>query len=336
MNGLSWIILNLALLVAAISSRPIMKKLSNPELPPIEQQEKSARESKSVRSEPIQPARSRTKALALDGLWEKSLFCPERTESNLPDGEAGETAAQAAEKSDFELTGIAWIGLPGEVKPVAVIKQQKIQMRPSSRARATASRGRTSPRTAQQPTPEPEKPQKVIFAEGDLINDTGYTLLEINTKENSAILVRGNERLELKIEFGSDASSERKNIAVTEAANRQKQREQEQKAVAAQHAKPTDQAANAAANVNAGVAAQPRPHPERRDYPANRPFAPGWPRNSRPGRGASPKPARRHPRSPPHGVTGKKRQLTAAALAKTVSGKCRTQSQEGSVKRYFQ
>jgi hypothetical protein len=263
MNGLSWFILNLALLVAAISSRPIMKKLSNPELPPIEQQEKSTRESKTARIEPIQPAHSRTKtkALALDGLWEKSLFCPERTESNLPEGDAGETPAQAAEKSDFELTGIAWIGLPGEVKPVAVIKQQKIQMRPSARTRATGSRGRIPQRTPQQPAPEPEKPQKVIFAEGDLINDTVYTLLEINTKENSAILVRGSERLELKIEFGSDASSERKNIAVTEAANRQKQREQEQKAIAAQHAKPTDQAANAAANVNAGVAGQPPPPP---------------------------------------------------------------------------
>jgi len=282
MNGISWIILNLALLVAAISSRPIMKKLSNPELPPIEQQEKGTRESKSARIEPIQPTRSRTKALALDGLWEKSLFCPERTESNLPEGEADKTPPQAAEKSDFELTGIAWIGLPGEVKPVAVIKQQKIQMRPSARTRAAVSRARTPQRTPQQPTPEPEKPQKVIFAEGDLINDSGYTLLEINTKENSAILVRGNERLELKIEFGSDASTERKNIAVTEAVNRQKQREQEQKTAVAQHAKPTDQAANAAANTNAGVAGQPPPPPGVGGaIPVNPPPSPRRPRTER-------------------------------------------------------
>ncbi len=260
MNSLSWIILNLVLLVAAISSRPIMKKLSNPELPPIEQGEKSNRESKSVRAETMQPARNQMKQLALDELWEKSLFCPERTESNVLEGEAGETPAQAAEKSDFELTGIAWIGLPGEVKPVAVIKQQKGQPRTAARTRVVGSRGRTPARTAQQPAAEPEKPQKVIFAEGDLINDSGYTLLEINTKENSAILARGSERLELKIEFGSDASSERKNLAVTEAVNRQKQRDQEQK-VAAQAAKPVDQAANAAANANAGVAGQPPPPP---------------------------------------------------------------------------
>jgi len=261
MNSLAWIILNLALLVAAVSSTALMNKLSRPELPAIEQAEKNVRESKGVRAEPTPPSPKRSEELALDELWEKSLFCPERTESNAPEGTAGETPAQAAEKSDFELTGIAWIGHAGAVKPVAVIKQQAGQPRSAARTRAVGQRVRPAARTVPQDAAEPEKPQKVIFAEGDLINDSGYTLIEINTKENSAILTRGSERLELKIEFGSAASSERKNLAVTEAVNRQKQREQEQKAVAAQHAKPVDPAANAAANANAGVAGQPPPPP---------------------------------------------------------------------------
>lgn len=270
MNSLSWMILNLVLLVAAISSRPLMKKLSSPELPPIEQEEKSSRESKGVRAEPLLASGREPAHLAMDELWEKSLFCPERTERNALDGEAGETPAQAAEKSDFELTGIAWIGRPGEVKPVAVIKQQKAQPRTATRGRSSAPRGRVAVRrpAQAQAAPEPEKPQNVIFAEGDLINDSGYTLLEINTDENSVILARGSERLELKIEFGSAASSERKSLAVTEAINRQKLREQEQKAVA-QHAKPVDQAANAAANAAVKAAGEPPPPPGAGGIPVN-------------------------------------------------------------------
>ena len=79
------------------------------------------------------------------------------------------------------------------------------------------------PPTAQ----ENEIPLQVIFSVGDKINETGYTLSEINTEENSVFLTRGAEKLELKIEFGSAASSERKSVAVVEAANRQRAREEE-------------------------------------------------------------------------------------------------------------
>ncbi len=271
MNSLSWIILNVALIFVAISSRTVMKKLSNPELPAIEQEEKSPRESKGGRAETSPAVRNRTELLALDQLWEKSLFCPERTERNILDGEAGETPAEAAEKSDFELTGIAWIGLPGEVKPVAVIKQQKGQQRTVNRGRTTAVRGRSPARAAPQAATEPEKPQNVLFSEGDLINDSGYTLMEINTRENSAILARGSERLELKIEFGSAASSERKDHAVTEAARRQIQREREDTLQpAAQTAKPADQAANTAANADGTVTGLPPPPPAAGGMPVNR------------------------------------------------------------------
>jgi hypothetical protein len=259
MNGLAWFVLNLALLLAAISSRPVMKKLSSPELPPIEQEEKSVRESaKSTRPETALATQPRAEFPDLDDLWKKSLFCPERTESNLLESEAGATPAQAAEKSDFELTGIAWIGRPGAVKPVAVIKQQKAATsRAAVRGRATPVRGRPPTRTAPPVTAEPEKPQNVIFSEGDLINDSGYTLMEINTIENSVILARGAERVELKIEFGSAASSERKSVAVTEAANRQRQREQAAASAAQQARTPEQAAASAAANAAVRASGEP-------------------------------------------------------------------------------
>ncbi|MFA6930324.1 MAG: hypothetical protein WCT05_08355 [Lentisphaeria bacterium] len=251
MNRFSWFILNILLLAVAASSWVLMRKLSVPELPEITQEEKVSREGKMARSEVVLTDRKRPAQLSLEELWEKSLFCPERTERN--DSEGGtEAAAQPAEKSEFELTGIAWMGAPGEVKPVAVIKQQKQPPpRPvSRRGRTITTRGRTATRTDSVNEQEAEKPQKVIFAVGDLINDTGYTLSEINTKENSALLVRGSERIELKIDFGSDASLQRRDVAVDEAANRQKQREAEEKQkAAAQAAKPADAAANAAANA---------------------------------------------------------------------------------------
>ncbi len=262
MNSLAWLILNLALLTAAITSRPVMKKLSNPELPPIEQEEKSARESvKSTRPEIAQASKPRAELPDLDDLWKKSLFCPERTESNLLESEANETPAQAAEKSDFELTGIAWIGRAGEIKPVAVIKQQKAPAaRGAVRGRTTPVRGRPQPRPATPVSTEPEKPQNIIFSEGDLINETGYTLLEINTAENSVMLARGAERVELKIEFGSAASSDRKTLAVTEAANRQRQREQAAASAAAQQARATPGQQQAAAAA-ASASGEPPPPP---------------------------------------------------------------------------
>lgn len=262
MNRFSWFILNVILLAAAASSWFVMRKLSVPELPEITQEEKVLRDGRTGRSEAVLPDRKRPAQLSLDELWEKSLFCPERTERNDSEG-AAEAAAQPAEKSDFELTGLAWMGAPGEVKPVAVIKQQKTPPRPvSRRGRTIVTRGRTATRTAPVNEQEPEKPQQVIFAVGDLINDTGYTLTEINTKENSALLVRGSERIELKIDFGSDASLQRRDVAVDEAANRQKQREVEAKQkAAAQAAKPTDAAANAAANAAVKAVGQPPPPP---------------------------------------------------------------------------
>lgn len=232
MSNVSWLFLNALLIVTAILSTVTMRRIATPELPSIEATEKAGKDSKGGKSDPQQQASRlvpKTTTLNFEEIWEKSLFRPDRTEktdtgAGSPDGD------QAPEKSDFELTGIAWMGLPGQAKPVAVIKQrQSLPARSSARRVIRAGRRVPLPggqSDAQSPDSDaPAKPQKVVFAVGDAINDSGYILAEINTEENSAVLKRNAERVELKIEFGSDASQQRKTAAVNEASARQKQRE---------------------------------------------------------------------------------------------------------------
>ncbi len=230
MNGISWLFLNVLLIAAAILSTVSMRSVAAPELPSIEAPAKSGKDAKSSKADSQQQQQlSRSNpaenALNIEEIWEKSLFRPDRTEKT-ESAEDSQDGGQTAEKSDFELTGIAWMGLPGQAKPVAVIKQrQTLPQRSGSRV----IRGRRVPAPGGAPAPpastEPAKPQKVVFSVGDAINETGYILAEINTDENSAVLKRNAERVELKIEFGSDASLQRKTAAVNEANVRQKQRE---------------------------------------------------------------------------------------------------------------
>lgn len=247
MSNVSWLFLNALLIVTAILSTVTMRRIATPELPSIEATEKAGKDSKGGKSDPQQQINRlapKTTTLNFEEIWEKSLFRPDRTEktdtgTGSPDGD------QAPEKSDFELTGIAWMGLPGQAKPVAVIKQRQ-NLPARSPARRVIRAGRRVPLPggqgeAQSPDSDaPAKPQKVVFAVGDAINDSGYILAEINTEENSAVLKRNAERVELKIEFGSDASQQRKTAAVNEASARQKQREaaEAQAAAAAKQAKP--------------------------------------------------------------------------------------------------
>ena len=251
MNGFAWLIVNAALLLGALGSWNLSKKLAHPELPAIDDNTSAVKELRPSRQESNLVFARRPKALPMDELWEKSLFRPERTERSDSELEQTDPENEPA-NAEFELTGIAWIGLPGETKPVAVIKQQAATTRRRPTRMPAASRGRVPQARSQPQQSQPaDKPQKVIFAVGDRINDSGYVLTEINTEENSALLVRGAERLELKIEFGSAASAERKEVAVTEAASRARQREEAERLrnLAAQTASPTDTAAAAAADA---------------------------------------------------------------------------------------
>ncbi|NLF92285.1 MAG: hypothetical protein GX564_00220 [Oligosphaeraceae bacterium] len=227
MSNLSWLFLNALLIVAAILSTVTMRKIAIPELPRIEAAEKTGKDSKGGKNDPQQQVSRlapKTTALNFEEIWEKSLFRPDRTEKT-DTGAESTGSEQAPEKSDFELTGIAWMGLPGQAKPVAVIKQRQSLPQRNTTRRIIRGRRVPLPGTPAPAENEPEKPQNVVFAVGDAINDSGYILAEINTEENSAVLKRNAERVELKIEFGSDASLQRKTAAVNEASARQKQRE---------------------------------------------------------------------------------------------------------------
>ncbi|NLZ61003.1 MAG: hypothetical protein GX901_10120 [Lentisphaerae bacterium] len=278
MNGFSWLIINAVLLLGALGSWNLGKRLARPELPAINNDASALKESRPLRLDSGQVYAQGRQSLPMDELWERSLFCPERTERSGGESESSESES-APVNSEFELTGLAWIGLPGEVKPVAVIKQQVLAARRAApraavaarpgglRTQVTARNRMVQARATGQRQPEadagaaePAKPQKLVFAVGDQINDSGYVLTEINTAENSVLLMRGAERLELQIEFGSAASAERKDVAVTEAASRARQREETERlrALAAQAASTSDPSAAAAANA-AGTNRPPGP-----------------------------------------------------------------------------
>lgn len=249
MNASTWLILNLVLLLGAAGSLATMRALARPELPPLTRNDS---EGKGTRTTPPEPAAARPRTdLRSDELWEKSLFRPERSEA--PDEGDAASANVPAEKSNFELTGLAWIGKVGEAKPVAVIRYNTAPAAAASRRRVP-----TQPRRPGAP-PEPaegEKPQKLVYAQGDTIGDTGYVLAEINTATNSVTLKRGNEHIDLSIEFGNSDSSQRKSEAVSAEQERRRQREQQ---AAAQIPPPASSPAQPAGTPATASPGQPAP-----------------------------------------------------------------------------
>lgn len=220
MNGSTWLIVNLVLLLGAAASLISMRSLARPELPPLTRSESDTKGPRTAPPEAPLPSRPQAD-LRSDELWEKSLFRPERSEA--PDEGDAATANLPAEKSNFELTGLAWIGKVGEAKPVAVIRYNAS---PTANSRRRVPSQPRRPGTPPEPA-ETEKPQKLVYAQGDMIGDTGYVLAEISTATNSVTLKRGNEHIDLTIEFGNSDSSQRKSDAVSAEQDRRRQREQQ-------------------------------------------------------------------------------------------------------------
>ncbi len=273
MNSVSWLFLNALLIFGAILSTITMRSIAVPELPAIEARENAGKDSKGGKNDsPPQDDQlsPQPRTLTMDDIWEKSLFRPDRTEKT-ESAEADDNEQQTAEKSDFELTGIAWMGLPGQAKPVAVIKQrQTLPPRRTTTRRVIGGRRIPQPAGPAHDSDEANKALNVVFAVGDAINDTGYILIEINIEENSAVLKKNAERVELKIDFGNDASLQRKTAAVNEASTRQKQREAaETQTTAAKLAVPV-----ASQNAPGGVNIQPPGPPGGPGSPASPPTRP--------------------------------------------------------------
>ncbi len=150
----------------------------------------------------------------LDGLWQQSLFRPERTE----DMEVAEGAVEAVPQgsTDLELIGVGIIGK--DAAAIILIKENPGRRTPGrqedKRTRAAGNRH--------------------VFRKGAAVGDTGYVLKDISL--NRVVLQRGSEERVLQLESSDAASAERSAKAV--AATTEKKAESE--AVAAKAEAKTD------------------------------------------------------------------------------------------------
>ena len=266
MNGLSWLSLIIALAMGAVLSTSAMKHLAQP-LPPMAKVDdgKDAKTAKNTPEESRQVVAlpSAKNLPAMDDLWEKSLFNPQRTE-RVPDAADAQADTQAEQvNAEFELVGIARIGTPENAKPVAIIKQKTQPVR-DRRVMTRPLRGRPAP----PPTPEPEeekssKAVQKIFRVGETLMNTGYVVDEINPQDNSVTLSRNGEKVTLKIQLADKQDSARRDSVVNDAltAREKLQAAQEAETKAAQAAAQAAQAAQAARTATAQAAAPPPPPP---------------------------------------------------------------------------
>ncbi|MBP1582993.1 MAG: hypothetical protein J6866_03455 [Victivallales bacterium] len=233
MSGATWLLLNLILAVAAGVTTVGMRKLSHTKLPDYKLEEKDEKQGNASKPD-TQQARTQRPApkpptAASDDIWQKTLFRPDRAEEIATADEQqpqNQVDAQQA-NADFELVGIARIGLPDKAVPVAIINQKNARNR-GGRNMAPGPRGGRPGR------PQPNAPAtnnappvklKHTFKVGDVINQSGYTLTEINVEAKSVVLTRNAERLTLAITMGDDKSRQRKDASVNARLELQKQRE---------------------------------------------------------------------------------------------------------------
>jgi len=233
MSGATWLLLNLILAVAAGVTTVGMRNLSRTKLPDYKLEEKDEKQGTATKQDPQQSKSQRPApkppTAASDDIWQKTLFRPDRAEEIATADEQqpqNQVDVQQA-NADFELVGIARIGLPDKAVPVAIINQKNANSR-GGRGMAPGPRGGRPGR------PQPNAPAtnnappvklKHTFKVGDVINQSGYTLTEINIEAKSVILTRNAERLTLAITMGDDKSRQRKDASVNARLELQKQRE---------------------------------------------------------------------------------------------------------------
>jgi hypothetical protein len=223
MSKLSWFLLNVCLLIAAVlatgmvlrqqpGARWVTRGAARNAAPPSSTPPTTARTSKPGGSGA--GASHSLTAAELDELWQKSLFCPARTEEINEDTGAPATAQPQA--IEFELVGIGVIG----DKSAAIILTQQARVA-SPVVRSAAARGTGSTRGSGKdkggPTPAPE-PTKHVYVAGQAIGDTGYTVKEI--KPTEVVLTKGAEERILKVERGDNASEQRSKVAVDDETRR--------------------------------------------------------------------------------------------------------------------
>ncbi len=277
MSGIAWIILDCLLALAAVGGT--VKVIATPPPAPLPAErlepkssqkgaEKAGTEKRPVREAGKEEAAKSDELPAnasLDDLWKKSLFLPSRQEQEPSETAAelsAEAAAAAAKNFEFELIGIAQISPADQPPaPVAILRsRQQTSSRNTSRNRR--GRGKDAPKE-----PETRKatqaPVKLIFHEGDPLNDTGYLLKAIHPDQKMVELVRGSETIQLRINYaGEEATKRRQEMAEAIQAKKEQQTQQEQQAsIRQRQAQQAQEAKEQEAARNQANPGQPPPPP---------------------------------------------------------------------------
>ncbi len=288
MSGLAWLILDGFLVVAAVAG--VMKAIvSKPPLPlPASRLEaapageKASKETKVVSLLPPAPEEALPAKASLDDLWQKTLFLPTRQEMEPEekDAQAQEAIAAAMDKNfEFELVGIAQI-TPVDKPPVPVAVLRGRQSSGGSRAsRNTANRRVPGGR---QETPQPAatsaalpKPTKLLFREGDPINDTGYLLKAIYPEKKMVEVTRGNQTLQLHINYAdAEAVKRREALVEANAKKRQAQEQERQTSIRQKQAEEQEKQKSEQKEREAANPGQPPPPPGENGSPGSGPAQP--------------------------------------------------------------
>ncbi len=278
MSGIAWIILDCLLALAAVGGT--VKVITTPPPAPLPAErlepkssqkgaEKPVTEKRPTRGEAGKEDAAKSDALpanaSLDDLWKKTLFLPSRKEQE-PSETAAELSAEAAEAAarnfDFELIGIAQI-TPADQPPTPVaILRSKQQASSRNAGRNRRGRGKDAPRE-QETRKTTQAPVKLVFREGDPLNDTGYLLKAIHPDQKMVELVRGSETIQLRINYaGEEATKRRQEMAEAIQTKKEQQAQQEQQAsIRQRQAQQAQEAKEQEAAKNQANPGQPPPPP---------------------------------------------------------------------------
>lgn len=148
---------------------------------------------------------------AIDDLWKRSLFRPDRTEDIGASEEVKKEAA--AEEFTLELVGIGRIG----DKAAAIIRDTKQRVaRPTRRTTRTARARTAVARAAQaaQAAAESERKPTPVYVVGDEVGATGWVVKQISFDE--VIVERNGEEKPLRLDFEDTDSIARNTTAAKE------------------------------------------------------------------------------------------------------------------------
>ncbi|MGN0866296.1 MAG: hypothetical protein ACI4SG_01275 [Oligosphaeraceae bacterium] len=242
MSGLAWLILD-GLLVAATVAGALKAITSKPPRPlPASRLEaapggeKVPRETKVVSLLPAAPEEALPAKASLEDLWRKTLFLPARQEVEPEEKEALDQAAIAAamdKNFEFELVGIAQITpVDKPPVPVAVLRGRQSGGNANRSGNARGNANRRAPGGRQEPETPPApgalaKPTKLLFREGDPINDTGYLLKAIYPEKKMVEVTRGSQTIQLHINYAGSEAARRREAQVEATAKKRQAQEQE-------------------------------------------------------------------------------------------------------------